>query len=183
MAFVAAESTRERYSRSFQPNKTDCHVAGWRTGFFLTRPSVAVAEALEARARLGNFSLYTRTEQDVIDAEFEPYGMCRSKAAAAAAGGPQPPCVRAAILSGHALSAYTVHHKIHGYRLDDKQAPPRGLTRLQILQGNKVLRNLTLTLCKTLSHELKEPLEGPKWHRPWMTPLTQRAAALAGVQL
>ena len=192
MAFIAAESTRERYSRSFQQNKTECHVAGWRTGFFLTRPSVALAEALEARARQGNFSLYTRTEQDVLDAEFDPYGMCHE------AKKQQSQCVRAAILSDRVLSSYTVHHKIHGFRLDDKQAPPKGLTRLTILQGNKVLRNLTLTLCKDVSHELNarlgtegfggrgsasprwttEPLEGPKWFRPWMTPLREKALAL-----
>ena len=110
----------------------------------------------------------------------------------------QSQCVRAAILSDRVLSSYTVHHKLHGFRLDDKQAPPKGLTRLQILQGNKVLRNLTLTLCKDVSHELNarlgpegfggrgaasprwttEPLEGPKWFRPWMTPLREKALAL-----
>ena len=59
---MAPESNRERTSEAHIP-RVECHTPGWQSGFFFTRPSVEIADALSTRARSGDFSLFTQTEQ------------------------------------------------------------------------------------------------------------------------
>ena len=154
LAFVAAASRREFDARSREPNRTACHINGWQSGFFLTRPAVHVAESLEERAAAGNFSLYTRTEQDVLDAEFEPYQACACGRACPRR--PLPPhswCARQAILSEAVRRVHLNHHKIHAYRTADhhQQAAGGYIREESVARGNTLLRNLTLTLCANQS--------------------------------
>ena len=72
LTFVAPESSRERTAERWNSSRRECLRPGWQSGFFFTRPSVEVAEALASRALSGDFSLFTQTEQDVIDAQYAP---------------------------------------------------------------------------------------------------------------
>ena len=50
--------------------RESCRRYGWQTGFFATRPSKARFASMLRRSKLGDFSLHTHTEQDIIEAEF-----------------------------------------------------------------------------------------------------------------
>ena len=74
LIFVAPESARERTAERWNATGSRtadgsrmadaCIRPGWQSGFFFTRPSVEVADALSRRARSGDFSLFTQTEQE-----------------------------------------------------------------------------------------------------------------------
>lgn len=94
--FVAPESSRSGAARQWDRDRTQCQLAGWQSGFFLTRTSVQIADALFERAASGNYSAFTRTEQDVIDAGFDQSEHCLRPSESTEH--PQPACTRHAVL-------------------------------------------------------------------------------------
>ena len=110
-------------------NHTLCQQPGWQSGFFVTRPSLSTFWSLQRRARDGNFTLFTQTEQDVLDAEFPVSEQC------VGVGLPkQPSCTRHAYMSHMLVQSLVMHHKIHAY---DGNA----------LLSTALIHNLSLTFC------------------------------------
>lgn len=61
LEFVADLSVRPR-----------CHLLGWQASLFVASTSASRASRILERASSGDFSRFTNTEQDVLDAEFWP---------------------------------------------------------------------------------------------------------------
>jgi hypothetical protein len=137
-------------NRTDHGNRSPCDVPGWQSGFFLTRPSKAMAEALWLRAYSGNFSIFTNTEQDVIDAEWDPRTSCVERGAGAGAHGV---CARQATLNVDVLRRFVWHHKLHAYTLakDGGAHHAKGTRRKEILSTNRYLANLSVELCSSSS--------------------------------
>ena len=70
--FVGPTSSRAQAARMFDKSRVECQRPGWQSGLFLTRPSMETFTRLMRRAQAGNYTSFTRTEQDVPDAELEP---------------------------------------------------------------------------------------------------------------
>ena len=153
LAFVAPESARERTAEQWNATRLECVRPGWQSGFFFTRPSVQMADALAARAASGRFSLFTQTEQDVIDAHFDPSEHCLRPDENSLSA--EPKCTTHTRLSSPVMQSYAIHHKHHFFAIGAPTSP-RGR---EYLKGNRMVQNLTLTLCP--NHAALSPLNWP----------------------
>ena len=153
-----ANSSATHPFNELDPSEAACRRPGWSSGFFVTRPAPDSFDALHGRAIAGNFSLFTRTEQDVIDDHFDPRDHCvRTPYATrdAARGtnrtardskpqldiGMRVACSRHAALSASLVSELVLHHKLHAY---EPNALP---TRSNLHIGTTTLHNLSRSLC------------------------------------
>ena len=104
-----------------------CRLAGWQTGLFVTRPSRSTFRSLLRRSREGDFSRFTHTEQDVIDAEFVAPQPCEwlgnettlLRAALRQPDVATPVCRRSSFLST-ASTVVSLHHKAKDARSTDR---------------------------------------------------------------
>ena len=138
---------------------------GWQTGFLVVRPSANRLRSLLSRVGTGDYSLFTRTEQDVIDAEFDPAAHCGAVADNRTSSTPStnaegmparrlaastfsherafeaPGCVGHAYLGLPLLRSVVHHHKIHAGIAEPRAGPKDRWWR------DQVLWNLTSSLC------------------------------------
>lgn len=124
-------------------SRNECRRAGWQTGVMLLRPSVTTYFALLARARTGNYSAWTQTEQDVLDAHFDPAEHCLREDEA---NDETATCSRHVWLGARRiLTTYVKHHKVHAHNMSMAH------DSLFASKSNALISNLTLTLCRTRS--------------------------------
>ena len=136
LRFAARFSSRLELSKEWtRPGqRAQCAVPGWQTGFFVTRPSQRTFDALQQRASHGNFTTFTKTEQDVLDAEFAIRDHCLPLRAARE---PLDACVAHAYLQHELVEQLVLHHRIHSRRDVDEHV------------GTLAIQNLSLALCRS----------------------------------
>jgi len=142
LSFVARFSSRHELTKEWivDRSRSACVQPGWQSGFFVARPSVRTYEALVRRARSGNFSTFTQTEQDVLDAEFDIRQHClplRAPKEGAAE------CVAHAYVQHDLVEQLVLHHKLHARRPDASPTEQLGTT---------AVHNLSLALCQSREH-------------------------------
>jgi hypothetical protein len=96
--------------------KAGCQLYGWNAGFFVTRPNPHTYLRLVTRSRSGDFPWFTNTEQDVLEAEFEP-PQCPGRASPRSPLLPppsvaSPSCRRTAITFYAWQNSVMTHHRI-----------------------------------------------------------------------
>jgi len=126
-----SRAAARRQNTSWSP----CHSHGWQSGFVVMRPSSKRLRSLLARLRDGNFSLFTRTEQDVLDSEFNASDHCTSNGTTN--------CIAHAFLSQTLVRSIVLHHKLHARIAEGN----RRTARTDIWWRDQLLLNLTVVLC------------------------------------
>ncbi|KAL3910332.1 MAG: hypothetical protein SGPRY_009097 [Prymnesium sp.] len=106
-------------------------------------PSYERLRSLLHRVRRSGFSLFTRTEQDVLDAEFDTERHCSHPGDAT--------CVGHAYFSLGFVQSVVYHHKLHAGIYEDSSSRDTGWQ-------DQVLKNLTCSLCYRSSLSLQQSL-------------------------
>jgi hypothetical protein len=181
--FVAPLSGRGMLSHVFTgTNQTACLRSGWSTSIFLARASTARSQSLLHRARTGNFSTFTRTEQDVLDDEFDTRHQCILKSDREAGEADCVPTAVVGIKESFPFTAvgdiYVLHHRMKAYVTGALGEPLTGGHHAETL----LLRNLSASLCQASTLQLQPapfaPLMGPG-HARHMKLLEVASRALA----